>query len=171
MAGHQREAALRRSRLIARKNCSAWLASDGERPPPKISQIGESSLHRYISKSSQPTRISRPVVVLLLVIGNLFFQAEDGIRDHCVTGVQTCALPIFPAAEVHRHEADARLAQPPGQQQLLAQPLAELLAQLRVLLRDVERLLRPARHQVKRLGRSEERRVGKEIRHRMSQYM
>src|SRR5947207_2719609 len=22
-------------------------------------------------------------------------QAEDGIRDHCVTGVQTCALPIF----------------------------------------------------------------------------
>src|SRR5438034_2163625 len=23
-----------------------------------------------------------------------FFQAEDGIRDHCVTGVQTCALPI-----------------------------------------------------------------------------
>src|SRR5947207_5415424 len=27
-----------------------------------------------------------------------FFQAEDGIRDHCVTGVQTCALPIFPLA-------------------------------------------------------------------------
>src|SRR5438132_4567100 len=25
---------------------------------------------------------------------NFFFQAEDGIRDHCVTGVQTCALPI-----------------------------------------------------------------------------
>src|SRR5438034_11341404 len=24
-----------------------------------------------------------------------FFQAEDGIRDHCVTGVQTCALPIW----------------------------------------------------------------------------
>src|SRR5947207_15834836 len=23
-----------------------------------------------------------------------FFQAEGGIRDHCVTGVQTCALPI-----------------------------------------------------------------------------
>src|SRR5438034_7420583 len=23
-----------------------------------------------------------------------FFQAEDGIRDHCVTGVQTCGLPI-----------------------------------------------------------------------------
>src|SRR5205807_6949066 len=24
------------------------------------------------------------------------FQAEDGIRDYKVTGVQTCALPIFP---------------------------------------------------------------------------
>ena len=24
-----------------------------------------------------------------------FFQAEDGIRDTSVTGVQTCALPIF----------------------------------------------------------------------------
>src|SRR5690606_40233362 len=26
-----------------------------------------------------------------------FFQAEDGIRDFHVTGVQTCALPILPA--------------------------------------------------------------------------
>src|SRR5438132_7732764 len=25
---------------------------------------------------------------------DFFFQAEDGIRAHCVTGVQTCALPI-----------------------------------------------------------------------------
>src|SRR5688500_20246274 len=25
-----------------------------------------------------------------------FFQAEDGIRDYKVTGVQTCALPILP---------------------------------------------------------------------------
>src|SRR5207237_4995873 len=25
-----------------------------------------------------------------------FFQAEDGIRDSSVTGVQTCALPIYP---------------------------------------------------------------------------
>src|SRR6201996_7160385 len=25
----------------------------------------------------------------------LFFKAEDGIRDGTVTGVQTCALPIF----------------------------------------------------------------------------
>src|SRR5207253_6488593 len=26
---------------------------------------------------------------------SFFFQAEDGIRDGHVTGVQTCALPIF----------------------------------------------------------------------------
>src|SRR5256885_14347708 len=26
---------------------------------------------------------------------NFFFQAEDGIRDYKVTGVQTCALPIL----------------------------------------------------------------------------
>src|SRR5206468_7856470 len=28
-------------------------------------------------------------------IGAFFFQAEDGIRDLIVTGVQTCALPIL----------------------------------------------------------------------------
>src|SRR5437870_11409732 len=33
----------------------------------------------------------------MFVIGFFFFQAEDGIRDGHVTGVQTCALPIFPA--------------------------------------------------------------------------
>src|SRR5260370_4262799 len=29
-----------------------------------------------------------------------FIQAEDGIRDSSVTGVQTCALPIFPSPNV-----------------------------------------------------------------------
>src|SRR5229473_7130081 len=29
------------------------------------------------------------------VLCGFFFQAEDGIRDKLVTGVQTCALPIF----------------------------------------------------------------------------
>src|SRR5260221_5619508 len=33
-------------------------------------------------------------IMLLLYFFFFFFQAEDGIRDHCVTGVQTCALPI-----------------------------------------------------------------------------
>src|SRR5437763_3507282 len=32
------------------------------------------------------------------VVFFFFFQAEDGIRDTSVTGVQTCALPIFTAA-------------------------------------------------------------------------
>src|SRR5215510_11513505 len=36
----------------------------------------------------------RQLVGLLGVLG-FFFQAEDGIRDGHVTGVQTCALPIF----------------------------------------------------------------------------
>src|SRR5215204_715293 len=31
----------------------------------------------------------------MLIFFFFFFQAEDGIRDHCVTGVQTCALPIY----------------------------------------------------------------------------
>ena len=30
-----------------------------------------------------------------------FFQAEDGIRDYKVTGVQTCALPIY--FEISQH--------------------------------------------------------------------
>ena len=36
-------------------------------------------------------------IALVGVINNcvfFFFQAEDGIRDYKVTGVQTCALPI-----------------------------------------------------------------------------
>src|SRR3989454_12110764 len=32
-----------------------------------------------------------------------FFQAEDGIRDYKVTGVQTCALPIYPRHQRARH--------------------------------------------------------------------
>src|SRR2546427_4142677 len=32
-------------------------------------------------------------------MGIFFFQAEDGIRDLTVTGVQTCALPFFFQAE------------------------------------------------------------------------
>src|SRR5262249_57760315 len=31
----------------------------------------------------------------LVVLCFFFFQAEDGIRDWSVTGVQTCALPIY----------------------------------------------------------------------------
>src|SRR2546429_4107124 len=33
---------------------------------------------------------------LVVRLAFFFFQAEDGIRDVAVTGVQTCALPIWP---------------------------------------------------------------------------
>src|SRR3989441_12697956 len=35
------------------------------------------------------------MLAVLLRLCFFFFQAEDGIRDKLVTGVQTCALPIF----------------------------------------------------------------------------
>src|SRR5438034_1854605 len=41
-----------------------------------------------LANSSVSSEVWRPRI--------FFFQAEDGIRDHCVTGVQTCALPIYP---------------------------------------------------------------------------
>src|SRR5437867_9509913 len=34
----------------------------------------------------------------LSLLRDFFFQAEDGIRDRTVTGVQTCALPILSTA-------------------------------------------------------------------------
>src|SRR6478735_3549026 len=37
-----------------------------------------------------------------------FFQAEDGIRDYKVTGVQTCALPISVTASARRSVAAVR---------------------------------------------------------------
>src|SRR2546430_4991380 len=38
--------------------------------------------------------LSRSVEAEAAVVSLFFFQAEDGIRDLTVTGVQTCALPI-----------------------------------------------------------------------------
>src|SRR5690606_39729317 len=93
---------------------------------------------------------------LFLIV--FFFQAEDGIRDFHVTGVQTCALPIFdPPADRRRaaalsspfrvlawgHEARTLHAEGPGS------PPAGAVH-------------RPPQ----RPPRSEERRVGKESRSR-----
>src|SRR2546430_13177128 len=72
-----------------------------------------------------------------------FFQAEDGIRDLTVTGVQTCALPIY----------SGRRRAPPTTGNTgcsSARP--------------------PARRWGGRCARSEERRVGKECRSRWSPY-
>src|SRR6267143_5511749 len=44
-----------------------------------------------------------------------FFQAEDGIRDGTVTGVQTCALPISPETREPRPDGTTVYSRPlPG---------------------------------------------------------
>src|SRR5207248_4243376 len=55
-----------------------------------------SLLITYTTRSPSPlvyARLCSPSILFFF-----FFQAEDGIRDRTVTGVQTCALPIFSAA-------------------------------------------------------------------------
>src|SRR2546426_8422769 len=48
--------------------------------------------------------------------GFFFFQAEDGIRDYKVTGVQTCALPIStPASRRRSHPCSGRRCACSGQ--------------------------------------------------------
>src|SRR5258706_11847280 len=79
-----------------------------------------------------------------------FFQAEDGIRDWSVTGVQTCALPIWALRPSRKATIDTRNTHPfPGR-----------------LLSRSRQLGSSRKHQV----RSEERRVGKECRSRWSPY-
>src|SRR5687767_15305752 len=87
-----------------------------------------------------------------------FFQAEDGIRDKLVTGVQTCALPIWQQRRRARQSrrAGALLERP---RHLLDQPQPP--ARLRPAAADLGAGL---------LERSEERRVGKECRSRWSPY-
>src|SRR5688572_32487231 len=48
------------------------------------------------------------------VIVVFFFQAEDGIRDLTVTGVQTCALPIYPPGRPRRARDRCRAGHRPG---------------------------------------------------------
>src|SRR2546430_9654601 len=80
---------------------------------------------------------------LQLGIFFFFFQAEDGIRDLTVTGVQTCALPISIAVSTSCPEEPTRrsLPSPPIRKSFPDPPV-----------------------------RSEERRVGKECRSRWSPY-
>src|SRR5687768_17639463 len=73
-----------------------------------------------------------------------FFQAEDGIRDVAVTGVQTCALPILSS-----RKTPARARQAPSG-------------------RSARRAGMPSGGPPE--TRSEERRVGKECRSRWSPY-
>src|SRR5256885_7405840 len=87
-----------------------------------------------------------------------FFQAEDGIRDYKVTGVQTCALPILEALAVVIDRLDPR------------HPLHVLLA-VQARYQHPDRVPMTLRQGLAvHLVRSEERRVGKECRSRWSPY-
>src|SRR5437762_6618636 len=87
--------------------------------------------------------LCRCVIIILF----FFFQAEDGIRDTSVTGVQTCALPIFtPTPE----KPDATNITAPHRRHMTIEEANEKA----LTLTD---------------SRSEERRVGKECRSRWSQ--
>src|SRR5690606_40047430 len=84
-----------------------------------------------------------------------FFQAEDGIRDFHVTGVQTCALPIC----FHRNQAHAVAFGGSHQSIASFSGMAGL--------QTVHRLIAEQQQVTVRLtDRSEERRVGKECRYR-----
>src|SRR5258708_21605181 len=79
-------------------------------------------LYRSYIRSLLPTSLSLRLLPVLnslkcLDLTRFFFQAEDGIRDDLVTGVQTCALPIISYAvfclkkknELH-HEISQRIS-------------------------------------------------------------
>src|SRR3989449_4729791 len=59
-----------------------------------------------------------------------FFQAEDGIRDVAVTGVQTCALPIWVPLLRHQHAGPAEAVGQRHVVELLAGPDLQVLGQL-----------------------------------------
>src|SRR5699024_11594233 len=48
-----------------------------------------------------------------IVCNSFFFQAEDGIRDRNVTGVQTCALPISCSTEEEVKESTSEEKEEP----------------------------------------------------------
>src|SRR5699024_11916120 len=94
-----------------------------------------------------------------------FFQAEDGIRDRNVTGVQTCALPIFTYGNiiaVHPFGNLACLVEVSGQQILDALELGSMQAGVS----ESGGFLQVSG--IKYTVRSEERRVGEECRPRGS---
>src|SRR2546430_6215973 len=92
-----------------------------------------------------------------------FFQAEDGIRDLTVTGVQTCALPIssrrlIPTLpDISRSGSLPR--EPPSKVSASRSPSSLLISRARWNCSLIVTL-----------RRSEERRVGKECRSRWSPY-
>src|SRR5688500_19861206 len=96
-----------------------------------------------------------------LCFRHFFFQAEDGIRDYKVTGVQTCALPIWT-----RSAGGLRIIPTHG----AGRELVAALARGEAVALVADRVVAGAGASVElfgaptRLPRSEERRVGKESR-------
>src|SRR5438034_6156355 len=88
-----------------------------------------------------------------------FFQAEDGIRDHCVTGVQTCALPISERLQLLQPAVRDQLADLLRDRRTDARQLFELSGAHPLGKLQCGELLDAAGGEV---VRSEERRVGKE---------
>src|SRR5438034_6385323 len=88
---------------------------------------------------------------ILMFFFFFFFQAEDGIRDHCVTGVQTCALPIF--VEEAQFDRLGAFAYSPQEGTRATQYPDDVPDGVK-------------RDRLEELLRSEERRVGKECRSR-----
>src|SRR5437762_14266526 len=87
-----------------------------------------------------------------------FFQAEDGIRDTSVTGVQTCALPILLKKALALYLAN-------GNRDCVAEMMGLPRAQVRELFAEIANKI--GEHVLngrKGARRSEERRVGKECR-------
>src|SRR2546430_11439443 len=88
-----------------------------------------------------------------------FFQAEDGIRDLTVTGVQTCALPIWSRrASTERERRVFGSIHCRGGRFAFASRVS----------RNIVASLRPTASTGRLSARSEERRVGKEGRSRWS---
>src|SRR5260370_26162688 len=92
-----------------------------------------------------------------------FFQAEDGIRYSSVTGVQTCALPIYVQGELlYAHTSPVYVT--------VAGKPAGSAEDARYFLTWIDRLWNTVQERDRFPDRSEERRVGKECRSRWSPY-
>src|SRR5689334_24237614 len=103
-------------------------------------------------------------IAIAMCLCFFFFQAEDGIRDGTVTGVQTCALPILETLFIDPFRRDTTLAVICNVQDPLTKEDYP---------RDPRNVARKAVNYMKQTGiadaaRSEERRVGKECRTRGS---
>src|SRR2546429_4808585 len=85
-----------------------------------------------------------------VVTSVFFFQAEDGIRDVAVTGVQTCALPIYDLAHLYSFSYYPKTNPNRGWRSIKVQLVGERLKQYHVRTRNGYRL-RP-----NRFSRSEE---------------